>query len=130
MSSLDRARSAALRRMVDTVVITRYEPGPGTLNPATLLVTADVTTIYSGPGFYGDRLSGHERQEGFADKHEHRGMLRIPDGAADVRSGDLVDFTAGRLAGTQWMVEANLEQTAQGTQRFRLIRKEAEVHLS
>ena len=129
MEILESVRSAMESRMVDTVEIRRPDPGPGTLNPSTFAVTATDTLIYSGAAMYGDRLSGHERQEGFADKHEHRGMLRIPADEDDVRVGDLVTFTAGPMASDDvWLIEANLKQSAQVTQRFRITRKAVEVH--
>jgi len=99
------------------------------MNTTTGVVTPGTdVVIYEGRGMYGDRLSGHPRDEGFADKREHLGVLRLPvDGGCDVNIDDEVLFLEGPLTDEVWEVVAEQRQTYQGTARFEIYKKESEV---
>lgn len=121
-------RAASRRLQTDRVRVTRDVPGPPVLNSATLAVSRSQQLVYEGPAMYGNRLSGHPRDTGYADLREHHGVVRVPLPCPTIRVDDEITFLTGSLAGSAtFRVESVVIQTFEATRRFQVERLEREV---
>jgi hypothetical protein len=108
--------------------VTRRPGGVGVYDPDTLKTALPAAeTVYAGPAFYSDRLSGHPRDTGHADLREHHGVVRFPSPSAAVEVDDEIRFVDGPCEGMTFTVKAILNQTSELSRRVAVFRDDPEV---
>ncbi len=126
----------ALGRRVQTweCVIRRIGPGPGVLDSATLeVVPVASVVVYRGKASFGARRSGQRRDDGFADRREEVGMLRLDATDADVSAisvDDEIEWLEGPMCEVRWYVVGAMESSWGATKRFMIRRNKQEVSQS
>jgi hypothetical protein len=139
------AAEALEAEMVDTCVVERDNPGPGTFDPDTYRSVIGRTTVYRGHCYLGDRIEGAWTSGGFGsnpqpwaiDARTHNSFVRLPLGTkpelvtegdpANARVGDFVTFLTGNAAGETYQIQGRELGTSMTSRGWRIVKFDVEA---